>query len=69
MARPGMKAVRSIGNTTLLVGSFGQMEGRGLLDVRRAPIASEFCVAAQFRNVPNADINARCARGALDFGV
>jgi hypothetical protein len=31
-------------------------ESGGSLDVRHAPIATEFCVAEQFRYVPRADV-------------
>jgi len=33
--------------------------GRGLRDVRRAPIAFEFCVSAQFRNGPGSDMSSQ----------
>lgn len=38
-------------------------------EVRIGPTGIDFCGATKNRKVPNAGINARCALGALDFGV
>ena len=43
----------------------GMLDWCGLVDVRRAPIATEFCVAENFRNVPQTDIG---PNGLTEFG-
>jgi hypothetical protein len=35
---------------------YGMLNWCGLVDVRRAPIATEFCVAEKFREVPRYDM-------------
>jgi hypothetical protein len=35
---------------------YGMLDWCGLVDLRRAPIATEFCVAEKYREVPNPEV-------------
>ena len=53
---PGPAGARHKGKANQSVASAKFERGEGLLDVRHAPIATEFCMAEKFRDVPGADI-------------
>jgi hypothetical protein len=38
----------------MLCSHYGMLDWCGLVDLRRAPIATEFCVAEKYREVPTA---------------
>ena len=40
----------------MLCSHYGMLDWCGLVDLRRAPIATGFCVGGKFRNVPQAEV-------------